>query len=68
MLHQQISEISQLAGLISSSDVVEILFLMKFGTSGKVLLTEGVWFSPAMTYRGSSPVHLGRTSRALSVL
>lgn len=48
--------------------MVEILLLMKLGTSGRALLAEGVWFSPAVTYLGSSPVRLGRTSRALSAL
>lgn len=68
MLYQQISELSLFAGIIiSSADTVEIL-LIKLGASGRALLTEGVWFSPAVTYPGSSPVHLGRTSRSLSVL
>lgn len=68
MLQQQISELAVLAGIIiSSADMVEILLLMKLGTSGGALLTEGVWFSPAVTYPGNSPVHLGRTSRASAI-
>ena len=60
---------SLLAGIkISSADTVEILLLMKLGTSRGALPAEGVWFSPAVTYHGSSPVHLGRTSRALFAL
>lgn len=65
MLHQQISELAVLTGIIiSSADTVEMLLLMKLGTSGRALLAEGVWFSPAVTYPGNSPVHLGRTYRA----
>lgn len=62
MLHQQISDLSLLAGIIiSAADMVEILLLMKLGTSGRALLAAGVWFSPAMTYTRSSSMHLDRT-------
>lgn len=69
MLCQQISELPLLAGIvISSADTAEILFLMKFSTFGRTLLAKGVCFSPVLTYLGSSSVHLGRTSKALSAL
>ena len=43
VLHQHISELSLLAGIIIfSADTVEILLLMKLGTSGRALLAEGV--------------------------
>lgn len=65
MPRQQISELPLLAGIISSADIAEILFLMKFSTFGRALLAKGVWFSPALTHLGSSFVHLGRTSKDL---